>query len=207
MRIAPVGLILDDPFQTACEIAAITHGHPTGYLSSGFMAELIYKLRTGSNLLESIDVATDKLLEYPDHDETYNAIKKALILASDDDVSPETIERIGAGWIAEEALAISLFCAIKAENYKEGVLMAVNHSGDSDSTGAITGNILGMIYGMDGIPDNWIEHLEVKNLISEMSKDAMVVLGLPSEDTFGLIEKEEDIEAKRRLLLDKYPPN
>jgi ADP-ribosylglycohydrolase len=66
-----------------------------------------------------------------------------LHLAEVADATPEIVEQLGGGWVAEEALATALFCALKATNFAEGVLLAVNHSGDSDSTGSLTGNLLG----------------------------------------------------------------
>ncbi|MFN8027118.1 MAG: ADP-ribosylglycohydrolase family protein [Acidimicrobiia bacterium] len=53
------------------------------------------------------------------------------------------IEALGAGWVAEEALAIGVYCALVATDLRAGLLLAVNHSGDSDSTGSIAGNLLG----------------------------------------------------------------
>lgn len=68
--------------------------------------------------------------------------------------SPEAVERLGGGWVGDEALAISLHCVMAAKgNFARGVRLAVNHSGDSDSTGAITGNIPGpleMLVSIDG---------------------------------------------------------
>jgi ADP-ribosylglycohydrolase len=60
---------------------------------------------------------------------------------------PEALVRLGGGWVGEEALAIAVTCAIGAPDFHDGVLAAVNHSGDSDSTGAIAGNLLGAIGG------------------------------------------------------------
>ena len=74
--------------------------------------------------------------------------------------------------MAEEALAISIYCALVAgDDFKKGVLLSVNHSGDSDSTGSITGNILGALYGFDILPKNWVINLELKELIEETAGD------------------------------------
>ncbi|WNZ55915.1 ADP-ribosylglycohydrolase family protein [Microbulbifer sp. SSSA008] len=50
---------------------------------------------------------------------------------------------MGEGWVAEEALVISVYCALKAPSFKEALLMAVNHDGDLDSTGSISGILIG----------------------------------------------------------------
>ena len=57
--------------------------------------------------------------------------------------------------MAEEALSISVYCALTATDFRDGVLNAVSHSGDSDSTGAITGNILGTYLGVTAIDDDF----------------------------------------------------
>ncbi|MBW8382791.1 MAG: ADP-ribosylglycohydrolase family protein, partial [Youngiibacter sp.] len=48
---------------------------------------------------------------------------------------------------------------------------SVNHDGDSDSTGSITGNLLGARYGVEAIPTGWIEPLEIKDVISRAADD------------------------------------
>ena len=83
----------------------------------------------------------------------------------------EAIARLGQGWIAEEALAISIYCALVARNFKHGVILAVNHDGDSDSTGAIVGNLLGAMHGVKTIPAEWLEPLELRDVITELAED------------------------------------
>jgi len=69
-------------------------------------------------------------------------------------------------WIAEEALAISIYCSLLFKHdFQTGVLFSVNHGGDSDSTGSITGNILGLINGEPKIPTNWIEKLRYSDIV------------------------------------------
>jgi ADP-ribosylglycohydrolase len=77
----------------------------------------------------------------------------------------------GEGWVAEEALAISLYCALVAKDFRHGVILAVNHDGDSDSTGSITGNLLGTILGVDALPREWLEPLELRDVITEIAND------------------------------------
>ena len=66
-------------------------------------------------------------------------------------LSPEeALAKIGQGWVAEEAMAIAVFCSLRSPNLEEGVVMAVNITGDSDSTGAITGNLMGAMTRLNG---------------------------------------------------------
>ena len=60
----------------------------------------------------------------------------------------DTLGRLGGGWVGEEALATVVYCALCAADFESAIVIAVNHAGDSDSTGAITGNLLGAANGM-----------------------------------------------------------
>ena len=71
--IAPVGLLFySDPkqaFQIGSELAAMTHGHPSGYLSAGFLAALIACINNGNSLSDSIQLSLGILNEYIDCEE------------------------------------------------------------------------------------------------------------------------------------------
>ncbi len=105
-------------------------------------------------------------------DECLKAVEAAVELSRHRDPSPERLESLGAGWVAEEALAIGIYCALVAgDDFRQGVLLAVNHSGDSDSTGSIAGNIIGAQYGTDVISNEWQSGLEMKDVIEEVAAD------------------------------------
>ena len=117
MRVAPVGLIAEDPesaFHLGCDIAAITHGHPMGYLTAGALAAIINSLKIGAGLKESVDIAVNLLKHHNAHQRCVDVIERATDLAKQSDVNPEAIEELGEGWVAEEALAISLYCSFCA---------------------------------------------------------------------------------------------
>lgn len=189
MRVAPVGLFVrsgrdggEDPdraaFRIGCDLAAITHGHPSGYLSAGALALLLSRILSGDGLEAALRNVRRELTRHPGHEECSEALSRALDLwRSDLPLASETVELIcgdrpgGGGWVGEEALAISVFCGLAAgRDLSRGVLLAVNHSGDSDSTGAVTGNILGALLGRDAIPPHWLERLELCEIIEDMAE-------------------------------------
>jgi ADP-ribosylglycohydrolase len=178
MRAAPAGLIahdVEEAFRLGCEIAALTHGHPSGYIASGFLAAVIHVVKDGGWLDDAVATSINLLKTYPRQEECLEAVERAVDLAQNSHSVPETIEKMGGGWIVEEALAISLYCAVVCkDDFKKGVLLAVNHSGDSDSTGAITGNILGCLLGASAIPFSWLDELELKDVIQEMGVDLFI---------------------------------
>jgi ADP-ribosylglycohydrolase len=183
MRVAPVGLVMDrkQTFAQGCETAKLTHGHPSGYLSAGFMAVLIEEIVSGASLLDSIQVAKSRLITQPNHQEVLRAVERAEAFARSTGHSVK-VEALGGGWIAEEALSIALYCSLVALNFEEAVVLAVNHSGDSDSTGAIAGNICGALYGVAAIPARWMDALELRREITSIADD----LAALREDTLDL---------------------
>ncbi|ELY4301376.1 ADP-ribosylglycohydrolase family protein [Cronobacter turicensis] len=191
MRVAPVGLfyvrypcddVLKAAFDTGCQLAALTHGHPTGVLTGGVLAALVLQLVQGGSLPAALARSLDLLKSAPDHDETERALEHACLLAASPLAPQEAIQKLGEGWIAEEALAIALYCALRARSFAEGVLMAVNHDGDSDSTGAIAGHVLGAIHGVAAIPQAWRARLELNAVIKEMADDLLDYRDWPISD-------------------------
>jgi ADP-ribosyl-[dinitrogen reductase] hydrolase len=172
MRASPVGLVAncDRAFELGSDTAALTHGHPSGFLSAGFLALMIERLISGASLRDSIHIAKRGLITHPGHEEVLGAIEQAEVLA-DQGITGVRVEALGQGWVAEEALAIALYCALVAPTLEEAVVIAVNHSGDSDSTGAITGNICGALYGEAAIPARWLESLELREEITAIADD------------------------------------
>lgn len=85
----------------------------------------------------------------------------------------EIIENgLGGGWVAEETLAISIFSVLRhIDDFKGSMICAANHGGDSDSTGAVAGNIIGAILGYDAIPNEFIRSLQLHDLIVNLADE------------------------------------
>ncbi|MEC4015324.1 ADP-ribosylglycohydrolase family protein [Streptomyces sp. H27-D2] len=175
MRSAPFGLLVGwEPqlvFQLAVECAAQTHGHPTGYLAAGAMAVIVHSLARGEGLDGGIQHALALLGTRPDHQETTDALQRALGAVRQGLPTPARVEALGAGWTGEEALAMGVYCALVAEDVRHGLLLAVNHGGDSDSTGSICGNLLGAMHGETALPPGWLVELEGRGTILELADD------------------------------------
>lgn len=166
MRTAPVGLFFapEVAYRIGCDVSAITHGHETGITAGGALAMLISLLRGGTPLADAVEKLLAFLNDRPEAAETAAALKKAC--------SAARVAELGRGWVAEEALAIGVYCALKYTwKFKKGVLEAVNITGDSDSTGAIAGNILGAIGGEAAIPAEWRRNLREYDLVSQVADD------------------------------------
>ncbi|MFC7330621.1 ADP-ribosylglycohydrolase family protein [Marinactinospora rubrisoli] len=187
MRSAPFGLLPywrnsgpAEPdrlaFQWAADAAGLTHGHPTGKLASGALAVLIARLVAGAGLEAALDAAMTELAAHEHHEETTRALRHARAAAADRPATAETVEELGGGWIAEEALAIAVFAALKhpepgPDAFLNALALAVSHSGDSDSTGAICGNILGALHGEPAVPPELAFEVEGRATILVLADD------------------------------------
>ena len=173
MRAAPVGLAFPTElaFRHGVDAAAITHGHPSGYLSAGFLAEVVARLAAGEELYAVTNATCDSLGEWEGHRETLEAVHRAATLAAGPTPTEEAIAALGAGWVGEEALAIALFCAMRfGSDFRSAVCAAANHDGDSDSTASICGAILGTAHGVEGLPRTWVERIERRSLLEGLAR-------------------------------------
>jgi len=185
MRVAPIGLYfigsnmpIEEVDRIGADTAALTHGHELGYIPAAILVHIIYRLASSDVTIgQAVDdavVTVEKLFPNSQHMPYLKSlIRKAKDLASQNYSDPYAIAQLGQGWVAEETLAIAIYCAMKYPNdFHKALVAAVNHSGDSDSTGAVTGNILGAHLGMEGIsPYYYLNKLELCDVITEIADD------------------------------------
>lgn len=190
MRIAPVALYyrgaqkreqLEQVCYTAANVAALTHGHPLGYIPAAALACIVSRAAFGgcpyegglSGILrESMELMSDMFDDEPQLTVLLHLLERAQQLAGGGESDVRNIERLGGGWVAEEALAIAVYCCLRhPDDFSAAVVAAVNHSGDSDSTGAIAGNIMGALLGYDAIDPMWLDGLELRDVIDEVATD------------------------------------
>ena len=187
MRIAPLGLYYkpnsEDWLQIlqkkAAELSAITHGHSLGYMPSAVLTHIInqiiypFKEKTLREIIAEARDTASKVFAGDKHLRELTAlINKAIELSENNCDDLENIQEFGEGWVAEETLAIAIYCSLKYKNdFSKGIIAAANHSGDSDSTAAVTGNILGALLGYSAIEEKWKKRLELKDVILEMADD------------------------------------
>jgi ADP-ribosylglycohydrolase len=146
MRVAPIGLVRDytpeQAFELAAHAAALTHGHPGGYLPAGALAAMIRLLLDGESLGAAAERALALLSEHRGHEDSSALLRAALGLATKGGTAHEmAIRQLGEGWTGDEALAIGLYAALAAGSVEEAIIVAANHDGDSDSTASIAGQL------------------------------------------------------------------
>lgn len=210
----------------ACEAARLTHLHPLGFLPAGLMAFLLYKILHSpdaitpqwikstvfeglwylDNTVDSVRGVTYKQLYHKELDELNIMTLRTIKLAEEADNDMDAIKKLGQGWTADEAWYIALYCCIRhLDSIHDAIIAAVNHDGDSDSTGAIAGNIMGAIHGYQSIKSQNLfcpaghkleTTLELLDVILTISDDLTIV-----QNTGQLTEPE------KHRLLERYSPS
>jgi len=185
MRVAPIGLYFDGKKfpqdgidRMGAEAVALTHGHELGYIPAAAFVHIVSLLAHNEDISvlsavkDSIS-AMERLFPEAIHmGELLMLIRKAITLAESDLDDLDAIRELGCGWVAEETLTIAVYSALKyADDFDKAIIASVSHSGDTDSTGAATGNILGAHLGYDAIPERFIENLELREIIVELADD------------------------------------
>ncbi len=191
MRVAPIAIYgathpdvmnFEHMARLAGASSEITHCHAMSTYASMALTLIIAYCLTDDNIDRTkfrfivIDRAMRLMrLYYPDNvvvANLYTLVHKAIWAAESDEPDVSCIANLGEGWIAEETLAIALFSVMRhIDSVSECLECAVNHSGDSDSTGSVAGNIIGAIKGFSAIPQHLTERLELRDLIVSVADD------------------------------------
>ncbi|MEZ3591321.1 MAG: ADP-ribosylglycohydrolase family protein [Muribaculaceae bacterium] len=199
MRVAPIGVFnavhsnlykYDDTAHLAGWAAEITHKHIASTFASALLATSVENCihdETVDRLTFSwiVDGGLTMMSRYfSGHDAELNMfshlIHRALELGQDSTPEMVAIRELGEGWVGDEALAIAVFSVMRHINsFEDCIVCAVNHDGDSDSTGAIAGNIIGAILGYSAIPSYYLENLEIEPVLVSAADDLCADVNVP----------------------------
>lgn len=182
MRIAPIGLFFGDynrSLELAAKVSALTHGHSMSHLASGCLGHIIAQCvdekcnLTLREIVRRAIIATVKRFDQDPYIYDFVELMVKAVKLSECGVDDKlALRELGEGWVAEETLAIAIYCALKYRyDFAKGIIVAVNHDGDSDSTGAVTGNILGAYLGLKNIPKKFLDKLELKAELISLAED------------------------------------
>jgi ADP-ribosylglycohydrolase len=196
MRILPIAFTLQnlniqDKFKIINEISSITHSHMRSVLACLYYAEIAQNIINGASKFEaykSATVAIKKLIDSPSKD-----LARQLKYMNADDIEPlssieiqiikETInfrklysyhfpginfDGIKSTGYVLDTLETVIACILSTNNYKDAILKAVNLGDDTDTIGALTGGLAGLLYSYDSIPKEWIEQLARKDDIFDL---------------------------------------
>lgn len=176
MRILPAALYFSplavEPFlQRIHEVSAITHAHPRTLIGCGIYALLVRELLNEKDKQNAYRSSVNQALAYysgldPFHDQLHH-FGRVLSFA----IPSLEEDSIGSSGYIIDTLEASLWCFLRYANTQEILLAAVNLGLDTDTTGMVAGGLAGSFYGIDSIPQSWLEALarkkEIDGLISQ----------------------------------------
>lgn len=174
MRVAPLAFIdQKDLYSIVIENSALTHGHQMSHIASAALVGLLKYISEGKDLNTSVSLMRKDIKQVFANSleiKIFDDLLEKAVLASEKDLDDvETISKLGEGWIAEETLAIALYCSLKySSDFKKALRVAVFHDGDSDSTGSVTGQILGTLLGAKELPREEIKRLDLIEPLMKM---------------------------------------
>ena len=173
MRILPLAILLkdlpiEDRFKLVKEVSSITHAHPRSVMACFYYLEFALKLIEGKDKFKIYEELKDKVLEFFNSD--YDCIKEAhhfyrLLKGNIHELGEDSIQ--SSGYVIH-TLEASIWCLLTTDSYDESVLKAVNLGEDTDTTGAVTGGLAGLLYGYDSIPVECINTIKGKNEIDDL---------------------------------------
>jgi ADP-ribosylglycohydrolase len=175
MRSAPYGLFFhEDPWKAAeyaAHHAQMTHLHPEASASAAAVATGV----AGCIGDASWDMIVERMVMSTmtiDPEGMFQLLNEAYLFATPGPGSrlPKEVLNRWRGWTGGEAVAASLYCALRhQDSFEEAVLEAVNSPGDSDSLGAITGAFMGARLGFEAIPERWRAPIEKRDELISLS--------------------------------------
>ena len=175
MRILPlVPYILnmeeEDRFRIIGEVSSLTHRHPRSILACIALCEFAIQyidLQAVERAYQAMQQTILQLLKKEMFIEEDIPFERLIGLSYEEFKAIELKDIRSTGYVID-TLEASLWCVFNTTNYKDAVLKAVNLGDDTDTVGAITGGLAGIIYGYDTIPSEWLEVLVRKDGIIEL---------------------------------------
>jgi ADP-ribosyl-[dinitrogen reductase] hydrolase len=173
MRILPLVIMLkdlsiEDRFKLTKEVSSITHAHSRSIMACFYYLEFALELIEGKdkyeiyeNLKKTVPVFLNSnkilIVELTHFDRLLNG-----------NIYELNENEIQSGGYVIQTLEASIWCLLTTNTYEDAVLKAINLGGDTDTTGAVTGGLAGLLYGYDSIPVEWINKIKSKNAIDDL---------------------------------------
>lgn len=164
MRILPLIFLIKDNeinqrYQITKQVSSITHGHIRSVICCFYYLEFARQLLNKENkfiIYKNLQSTISDYLTSLSIDPTEIALFDRLLKAN---ISELQEEQIQSSCYVVHTLEASIWCLLTTDSYEGAVLKAVNLGQDTDTTGAVTGGLAGLLYGYNNIPANWVSQL------------------------------------------------
>lgn len=173
MRVAPLAFYMfgirdaEERFRIARDVSSLTHAHEWSVAACYIYVEMLNKLRMGRKKKAAYAELREDFARGVPFISKATLAKFVRILENDISLLPE--EEIRSSGFVIDTLEAALWCFLTTDNYKDAVLKAVNLGEDTDTTGAVTGALAGLAYGLGSIPREWLDQLAGREEIQRIA--------------------------------------
>ena len=174
MRILPLLIYIKDKkladrYQITELVSSITHQHIRSVISCFYYLEFARKITEG---IDKFQIYKTLQIEITDYLNSLSINKEEINLFDrllKGNIYELTDKEILSSGYVLHTLEASIWCLLTTDDYKTATLRAVNLGDDTDTTGAVTGGLAGLLYGFESIPANWIEQIARKKDIDNLA--------------------------------------
>lgn len=173
MRILPLVILLKDlsmenRFNLVKEVSSITHAHNRSVISCFYYLEFALQIMEGKDkfeIYENLKISVSDFMNsnviYSNELIHFDRLLKGNIHELEEDA-------ILSGGYVIQTLEASIWCLLTSDNYEDTVLKAINLGDDTDTTGAVTGGLAGIMHGFVSIPKTWAASIRKRNKINKL---------------------------------------
>ncbi|MGN0473659.1 MAG: ADP-ribosylglycohydrolase family protein [Acutalibacteraceae bacterium] len=166
LYIAAHGLSAREGMQLVHNLSALTHAHMRSKIGCGIFIQIALELiknNEKSSVLNGIKNAAEFYSgsDYKSEISYYERIFR-------DDFAELAIDEIRSSGYVVDTLECAVWSLMNTGNYRDCVLKAVNFGADTDTAACVAGALAGLLYGIDGIPSEWMKKLRRSEFIEEI---------------------------------------
>jgi ADP-ribosylglycohydrolase len=160
---------LNERFKITQQVSSITHSHIRSVIACFYYLEFARQIASGKDKFETYSILQAEITNYLINNSINSSEIALFSRLLKNDISKLTADEIHSSGYVLHTIEASIWCLLTTNTFKESVLKAVNLGGDSDTTGAVTGGLSGLLYGFDKIPLNWIKLIARKDDIENLA--------------------------------------
>jgi ADP-ribosyl-[dinitrogen reductase] hydrolase len=156
MRLAPIPIFFYPDLKKMKKYSMLSSAitNNTSFCLEGckIMATLFYRILNG---LPKESLFDFDLSNYSDKYKQLKHIKKTKMY------------QLKHGGFVYDTLESALWSFYKSENFRDGMLIAINLGGDTDTRAAVYGQIAGLYYGFEKIPEHYVKNIAKKDMVDD----------------------------------------
>ncbi|NES99498.1 MAG: ADP-ribosylglycohydrolase family protein [Sphaerospermopsis sp. SIO1G1] len=173
MRILPMAYFhrvwnFQELIEKVHQVSCITHAHLRSQIACGIYISIVTELLAGNQPKQAYLQGIEKINQLYS-DDVYKSEKRYFQRVFSGQIEQTPIDEINSSGYVVDTLEASLWCFLNSSSYAQAVLQAVNLGGDTDTTGAVTGGLAGIYYGVENIPSQWLEQIARQQEIIDLA--------------------------------------